>query len=170
MAPAVIVALAVAVGCGGGGDTDGDGDEAAPAARPTRTPRPSPTSDPNQAPLFAPGRWTGGEATVTVSGGATSAVAGTLLERSSSSDAQNTRLTYTKDLDTINISISRQYQPFSMVVSKQPVYLDQGTCEVTYKSKEEKRIEGTFKCTDVDVEQGGNGQPTTVEGTFLATR
>jgi hypothetical protein len=165
--------------CSGGGDDDDENTDIDPGGEssdPTSTPRPgrTPTPEPSVAPLFSPGGWTGGEARVTTSGGATVTVAGTLLARSSSSDKQNTRLTYTKDLETINISISRQYQPFAMTVYQAPVYMQSSStgeaCQVTYKTIDEKRVEGTFRCTGARVEQGGNGQPATIEGTFFATR
>jgi hypothetical protein len=174
---AVFAMLAVLAlpACSGGGDDDDD-DSADVSNDPTSTPRPgrTPTPEPSVAPLFSPGGWNEGEARVTTSGGATVTVAGTLLARSSSSDKQNTRLTYAKDLETINISISRQYQPFAMPVYQAPVYIQSSSagdsCAVTYKTIDEKRVEGSFRCTGARVEQGGNGQPATLEGTFFATR
>ena len=162
--------------CGGGGDDDDD-DSGNGSDEPTRTPRPTrtPTPEPEFVPTFAEGGWTAGQASATISGGASATVQGTLRAAASDTsgkpDYQTTRLTFVDGLSSILISISTQYQPFAMAVRRNPdVYIDEGTCEVTYKATEEKRVEGSFKCTDVDVEQGGNGEATTVEGTFLATR
>ena len=107
-------ALIVGLGCGSGGDDDDDtsDDGGYSSARPTRTPRPTATPDPDEAPTFAEGDWTSGQARVTVSGGENITVEGTLLVRSSRTEGkpqrQTTHLTYTKDLDTISISISTQ--------------------------------------------------------------
>lgn len=158
--------------CSGGDDDDDITEDESPAA--TRTPRPprgTPTPEHNGAPVFSPGGWTAGEAQVTTSGGAAVTVTGTLLARSSSSTAQTTHLTYTKELDTINLSISREYQPLAVTVFQGKVYMQsRESCEATYTATDEKRIEGSFRCTGARVEQGGNGEPGTIEGTFFATR
>lgn len=166
--------VAVLAACSGGGDDD-DVDSTDESNDPTSAPEATrtPTAEANPVPVFTPGGWTAGEAQVTTSGGALTTVTGTLLARSSASEARTTRLTYAKDVDTITFSISREFQPFATSVYKAPVYIQSGSagsCEVTYKSKDEKRIEGTFRCTGARVEQGGNGQPATLEGTFFATR
>ena len=183
MALFVCCALFALTACGGGGGSEDEDDDdsddngsSSDSPRPTRTPRPTATPDSDEAPVFAPGGWTAGEAQATVSGGASGTLTVTLLARSSSTTGeparQTTRLTYTAGLDTLNLSISREYQPFAMSFSKRPIYIQSDEpCEVTYTAKEEKRIEGSFRCTGVRVEQGGDDTvPTTVEGTFFATR
>ena len=170
------VGLLALPACSDRGD-DNDDDSGNGSDEPTRTPRPTrtPTPEPEFVPTFAEGGWTAGQANATISGGASATVDAALRTVASSTtgkpDYQTTRLTFANGLNSILISISTQYQPFAMAVRRDPdVYIDEGTCEVTYKATEEKRVEGSFKCTDVDVEQGGNGEATTVEGTFLATR
>lgn len=164
----------VSAACGSSGDDDdsGDDDEGGSASsstpRPTRTTRATPTA---QAPTFAEGNWTGGEAEASSTGAVAVSMKGT-LKSNSASDKQNTRLIYTDGLKTINISISTQYQPFAASVNDGNARVASGNsdepCTVTYKQADEKRIEGSFTCEDAEVDPGEG--VVVITGTFFATR
>ncbi len=164
--------------------SSGDDDEPADSAD-DRTPEATPTTAPAQArtpqatataaggaPSFTAGKWADGEATVTVSGGATLTLKGKLLA-TSSSEKNSTRLIFADGVKTISISISKEFQPFAMSVYDGVSSIRTGSsdqpCKVTYKQSDDKRVEGTFRCEDARVEVGGSGNAV-IEGTFLATR
>ncbi|MGE0601525.1 MAG: hypothetical protein AB7J35_18930 [Dehalococcoidia bacterium] len=187
----VVVGLAFGAGlaCSSGGDDDDDtaDDDSGSSSQsdPTGTPAKATSTkatakatatpdDTGKAPVFKAGLWTGGEATATISGTVAFTVTGT-LKNDSDSKGQTTHLIYVNGIHTIAISISREYQPFAIQTNTDR---DRGEskfgvpCEVTYASATDSRIEGTFKCAQIEAWQVG-GQTSTdssMEGTFVATR
>jgi hypothetical protein len=166
----------------GGGKTSavdiGADATSAPASTGSNKAAATPTATSSKVPTFAKGDWTGGQAEVRMSGGDTRTVTGSILQKSSSTDGGTTRLTYVDGIETINISISTQYEPFSATAfsekgSRISVRTPYGKppCVVTYKETSEKRIEGSFRCEHSEIEVGANqGTPVMMEGTFTATR
>jgi hypothetical protein len=178
---ALVLALAISSACTG--DDAGDDEPADVAtssdggrtAAPERTSRATATPEDDgegDVPTFEAGEWTGGEATVNVSGADTRTVTGT-LSTESSTDGGTTRLIYTNDLDTINFSISTEFMPFDMTVSQEGFRarrpLDAEPCAVAYAEASDARIEGTFRC-EGQIERGPADGAVTLEGSFTATR
>lgn len=163
---------------GGDGESNGTGNDASTPAtsrttRPAATPTSSDAGD-DGAPTFAEGGWTGGEAEVRVTGSDTRTITGS-LSTESSTDGGTTRLIYTADLDTINFSISTEYQPFDMSASQGGTFsvripFGNAPCEVTYQETSDTRIEGTFRCEEAEIEIGPNQGPASMQGSFTATR
>lgn len=181
-----VLLLGIFVACSSGGDDSDDSgsSETRPAGvssaapRPTNRPATTPTSsaaDAGDVPTFEDGDWTGGQAEVRITGSDTRTITGTLLQRSSSTDGGNTRLTFTAGLDTILISISTEFQPFDMSASQGGTFstripFGSDPCTVTYQETSEQRISGTFRCEDAEIEIGPNLGPAVMEGSFTATR
>ena len=134
-------------------------------------------TDDGEAPVFEPGTWTGGEIEVTVTTSAKErTITGTLLDQSGT-DGLTTRLIYAKGIDTVNISISREYEAFAMSTYFEADGFDAGSsfenpCQVTYTEVSETSIAGTFRCENGDIgsfphlDEGA----ATLEGSFTATR
>lgn len=173
--------LGMAAACGGDDESDtvddeptaaatSGGEDSEPTARASATPEEEDEPE-GEVPTFEDGEWTGGEATVNVSGSDTRTVTGTLISESST-DGGTTRLIYTNDLDTINFSISIEYQPFDMSVSQSGfrarLPIDGEPCTVTYAEASETRIEATFRCDAQN--ESPTRDPLVLEGSFTATR
>ena len=187
----LVLGLAVGVGlaCSSSSDDDDDTDSSSQSDSTTTpeettsakstpaktTPKATDTPDnTGKAPVFKAGTWTGGEATATISGTVAFTVNGT-LKNNSDSKGETTHLIYVNGIHTIAISISRQYEPFAIQTNTDN---ERGEskfgvpCEVTYASATDSRIEGSFKCSQIEAWSVG-GQTSTdssMEGTFVATR
>lgn len=125
-------------------------------------------------PTFEEGDWTGGAVDVRIIGAQERTLAATLLD-TSGTDRDSTRLIYADGLKTVNISISKVYEPFAMSISMdgfRAVSAFENPCEVTYTETEETSIAGSFRCEQAKVEMAPDGDtsPVTLEGTFTATR
>lgn len=193
----VIASLGLVVGssvaCGGDDDDSDDGSEPAATSTADATQAPDETpedddsddgdgdngnGDDGEAPVFEDGAWTGGEIEVAVTTGKERVLTAALLD-TSGTDGSTTRLIYGRELDTINLSISREYEPFAVSVTVQEdgvpfrvVSAFESPCEVTYTETSETRIEGTFRCGEAEVELSLDPSEVsaTLEGSFTATR
>lgn len=164
-------------------------DDAADAQEPTATARngsPSPaqetparatstpSSDSKEPPTFEDGAWTGGSATVSISGVDTRTLSLAIGTRSDSSDSK-TRLVYTDNADhSLDFVLPYENVRFQGIVTqKNTSYfvkfpLGDDECDLTYVEASKSRIEATFRC-DAELE-GEKGGPVLVEGSFTATR